>query len=136
MARAAVWCPATNVIHLDMHESERLLSDRLSGDLSVAYLIASAYSEAVQATVGTGLSGALRSLRNDCFSGAWAGASVPSTGADSILELSAGDLDEALVTLIGHSDPSDDTDAEGAAFDKVEAFRTGVLGGLSACLGS
>jgi predicted metalloprotease len=136
IARAAVWCPATNVIHLDMHESERLLSDRLSGDLSVAYLIASAYSEAVQTTVGTGLSGALRSLRNDCFSGAWVGANVPPTGADSIVELSAGDLDEAVVTLISHSDPTDDTDVEGAAFEKVEAFRTGVLGGLDACLGS
>jgi predicted metalloprotease len=86
--------------------------------------------------VGTGLSGALRSLRNDCFSGAWAGANAPSTGADSIVELSAGDLDEALVTLISHSDPTDGTDAEGVAFEKVEAFRTGVLGGLGACLGS
>jgi hypothetical protein len=38
--------------------------------------------------------------------------------------------------LISHSDPTDGTDAEGVAFEKVEAFRTGVLGGLGACLGS
>lgn len=135
-ARTALWCPVTNVIHLDMQEAERLLADPLSGDLSVAYLIATAYSEAVQTTVGTGLTGSARSLRNDCFSGAWVGANVPPTSDASTVELSAGDLDEAVVTVIGRSDPADDTDVEGTAFEKVDAFRTGVLGGLDECLGS
>lgn len=134
--RGAVWCPSTNVIHLDLQEADRLLADPMSGDLSVAYLIATAYSDAVQDTVGTGFTGAARSLRNDCFSGAWVGMNVPPTSDDSVIELSAGDLDEAVVALIGKSDPADATDVEGTAFEKVDAFRTGVLGGLAECLGS
>lgn len=134
--RGAVWCASTNVIHLDLQEAAQLLADPLSGDLSVAYLIATAYSDAVQAAVETGLVGVARALRNDCFSGAWVGVNVPPTGDASIVELSAGDLDEAVVALIDTSDPADDTDLEGTAFEKVDAFRTGVLGGLAECLGS
>ena len=135
-ARAALWCPTSNVIHLDLQAAERLLAAHLSGDLAVAYLIATAYSDAVQTTVGTGLTGVARSLRNDCFSGAWVRAHITPAGTDPIVALSAGDLDEAVVALIGRSDPTADTDLEGTAFEKVDAFRAGVLDGLDECLGS
>lgn len=130
----AVWCQTTNTILLDLEAAADLLADRLAGDLSVAYLIATAYSSAVQATVGIVLDGVARALRDDCFSGAWVGANVPPATGDSVVELSAGDLDEAVVTLIDRSDPDDLTDEAGTAFEKVDAFRTGVLGGLQACL--
>jgi hypothetical protein len=49
------------------------------------------------------------------------------------LVLSAGDLDEAIITAIDRSDERTDTDEFGSAFEKVDAFRTGVLGGLNVC---
>jgi hypothetical protein len=52
---------------------------------------------------------------------------------DNRLELSAGDLDEAIVTAIATADERTDTDVNGAAFEKIDAFRTGVLGGLNVC---
>jgi len=36
--------------------------------------------------------------------------------------------------IIRLSDPSTATDRSGTAFDKIAAFRTGVLGGLDACV--
>ena len=47
--------------------------------------------------------------------------------------LSAGDLDEAIVTTIVRSDPTNDTNVEGSAFEKIDAFRSGVLGGSAVC---
>jgi len=58
---------------------------------------------------------------------------VPPTPEDSIIYLSAGDLDEAIVTAIARSDATEDTNVHGSAFQKVDAFRDGVLGGLTVC---
>ena len=48
--------------------------------------------------------------------------------------VSAGDLDEAIQTIIGISDESSDDDVRGGLFEKIDAFRNGVLNGLDACL--
>ena len=50
--------------------------------------------------------------------------------------LSAGDLDEAIITAIGRSDATTDTNIVGTAFEKIDAFRTGVQGGLNVCDGA
>ena len=57
---------------------------------------------------------------------------IPETREDT-LQLSAGDLDEAVITAIARSDASSDTNVSGSAFEKIDAFRTGVLGGLNVC---
>ena len=49
------------------------------------------------------------------------------------LSISAGDLDEGIQTLIAIGDPSADTNERGSPFEKISAFRNGVLGGLTAC---
>jgi hypothetical protein len=68
-----------------------------------------------------------------CLTGAWVGSIVPPTPEDYVVQLSAGDLDEAVVTAISRSDPTEDTDLAGGAFEVVSAFRAGVLEGVAAC---
>ena len=43
---------------------------------------------------------------------------------------------EAIVTAIGRSDETTDTNVRGTAFERVDAFRKGVLGGLPVCQSS
>lgn len=128
-----VWCAGSNAIVVDELFATRLAADPLTGDLSVGYLIAVAYADAVQTAFGSRLSGEPRALAADCFAGAWVASSVPPTPADAVVQLSAGDLDEAVITVIGRSDQRETDDVEGGAFEKVDAFRSGVLSGLAAC---
>ena len=129
----AVYCPDDNTIYWDEDTAADLAGDELTGDLSVGYLFAYAYSEAVRRAAGNADEGETRALTDDCLSGAYVGAVVPPVPNDAPISLSAGDLDEAIVTVISRSDPSSDTNVVGSAFERVAAFRQGVLGGLAAC---
>ena len=129
-----IYCPDDNTIYWDKDFAVKLSSDLNFGDMSVGYLFSNAYSEAIQVALKTTTSGENRVLGNDCLTGAWVASIVPpSTNAK--ITLSAGDLDEAVSTAIALSDPTADTNKVGSAFEKVDAFRTGVLGGLAACQG-
>ena len=112
-----------------------LIADPLLGDMSVGYLISKGYSEEVQALLGSTLTGEPRALLDDCLTGAWArrhrAAAARRTHRPDCS--SAGDLDEAIVTAIVRSDDSSDTNVNGSAFEKIDAFRAGVLGGMQAC---
>ena len=125
------------VIALDAYE-------QIPGDFAVGYLIAVGYAELVQEVVGTDLSGKDRHLLNDCLAGMWAADILPfnenpvapSTDADPRLGLSPGDLDEAIRMAIQLGDTSDDDRQLGTSFEKVDAFRQGVLYGSDGCFGS
>jgi predicted metalloprotease len=142
LVNAATYCASNNTIVYDdafAHDLYRRL-----GDLSFGYPIASAYSDAVQVALQSALTGEPRVLLNDCLVGAWIVDIVPSGEVDAdgtILAnnpnqkiiLSAGDLDEAVNTAVLLGDESTDTNVNGTAFEKIDAFRSGVLGGLDAC---
>lgn len=128
-----VYCAADRTVYWDRDLAEALVADPRSGDLSVGYLFAVAYSEAVLDAMSSTATGERRALGAECLTGAWVGSIVPPTADDSIIQLSAGDLDEAIITAIRRSDPTDDTNIVGSAFEKVAAFRSGVLGGVEAC---
>ena len=74
---------------------------------------------------------------NDCFTGAWVADDIPPLSAErrgpNAISLSAGDLDEAIITALKRSDESRRHDKRGTAFEKIAAFRAGVLGGMHAC---
>jgi predicted metalloprotease len=129
------YCAASNTIFVDQQFAEKSIADPLLGDMSIGYLISEGYSENVQNLLGSTLDGEPRALLDDCLTGAWAKDIVPPIPTDrkDTTVLAAGDLDEAVVTAIIHSDPSSDTNVNGSAFEKIDAFRSGVLGGLSAC---
>ncbi len=137
--RGAVYCESSNTVYvnevqaLDVYES--------LGDFSVGYLVGSAWSEAVQTAIGTDLTGEPRALLNDCLTGAWVKTTIPidgllpePRGVERTVRVSPGDLDEAIQTVILVGDESSTDDVLGSAFEKIDALRTGVLGGLEVCL--
>jgi predicted metalloprotease len=135
------YCPSANQIMVDQDFAEQLDADALFGDMSVGYLMGQAYSEAIQQTLNSTLADEKRELLNDCFTGAWVADDIPSDSADpnsparggGQLTLSAGDLDEAIVTALKISDDTSDENNHGTAFEKIDSFRAGVLGGIDAC---
>jgi predicted metalloprotease len=130
-----LYCSADNTIYWDQDFALELSQDPLTGDMSVGYLLSNAYSDAVQTALSSTSSGEPRALFNDCLTGAWVGFIVPPIPTERLdtLQLSAGDLDEAIIIAIARSDNTSDTNVNGAAFEKINAFRDGVLGGLDVC---
>jgi predicted metalloprotease len=127
------FCEASNTVSVDQQFAEKLNADQLLGDMSTGYLIAGGYSDVVQTLLGSKLTGEARALLNDCLTGAWIRDDLPPQPTGRPLYLSAGDLDEAIVTAIVRSDKSADTNVNGSAFEKIDAFRSGVLDGFPAC---
>jgi predicted metalloprotease len=136
----AVYCASTSTVYVNEPAVQEIY-DAL-GDFSVGYLVGAAWSEAVQQALDTGLEGEARALFNDCLTGAWVKTTIPDTdGALPVpraperdVRVSAGDLDEAIQTIIGVSDLESDDDVRGGLFEKIGAFREGVVGGLDSCL--
>jgi predicted metalloprotease len=128
-----VYCAASNTIFIDQDWAEKTVQDPLLGDMSIGYLISQGYSENVQGLLGSKLTGEPRALLDDCLTGAWIRDDLPPQPQGRPLYLSAGDLDEAIVTAITRGDPTSDTNINGSAFEKVDAFRSGVLGGMQSC---
>lgn len=127
------YCAQDNTIYWDEDYAFGLSVNPVTGDMSVGYLFANAYSDAIQTALRGTKTGEARALMNDCLSGAWVASIIPPAPETSKVYLSAGDLDEAIIIAIALSDQSTDTNVNGSAFEKVDAFRTGVLGGLNVC---
>ncbi len=130
------YCASTNQVLLDEDFGRDLADDPLFGDMSVGYLLAQGFSESVQVARGSDLGGVDRALADDCLTGVWVADIVPASPtapAKRQLLLSAGDLDEAIITAIVRSDQSSDVDRRGTAFEKIDSFRNGVLNGIDAC---
>lgn len=140
LRNTATYCATNNTIVYDDVFVQDLYA-RL-GDLSFGYPLATAYSDAVQVALQSALTGEPRALLNDCLVGAWIVDIVPVVNADNTIGprnpnqeilLSAGDLDEAVITAIALGDEARTTDVRGTAFEKIDSFRAGVLGGLQSC---
>ena len=133
------WCPGDNTVMISSPMA-RQFYDQIPGDFAVAYLIGLGYAEAVQVAVDSNLDGPERALLNDCLVGMWSGdilpfnsdPVVPDSETTPRIVLSPGDLDEAIRTalLLGDSEGSA---SMGSPFDKVDAFRQGVLFGSDGC---
>lgn len=129
------YCPEDDVVHWDQDFAVALLDQAFTGDMTIGYLFASAYSDAVLHALGSVTTGEQRVLYADCLTGSWVQSIVPPIPADreNQLGLSAGDLDEAVVVAIATADEHADTDVNGSPFEKIGAFRTGVLDGIDRC---
>ena len=133
-------CASTSEVYFN--EPAALDLYRSLGDFAVGYVLATAWSEAAQTALGSDLDGEPRALLNDCLTGGWVKTVTP---VDFVLpqprlatrisvRISAGDLDEAIQTVLRLSDASADDDVIGNAFEKIDAFRTGVIDGTDSCL--
>jgi hypothetical protein len=58
----------------------------------------------------------------------------PEEGDARAGQASPGDLDEAVLAAITVGDPGAGDDRIGSAFEKIDSFRSGVLGGIPACI--
>ena len=140
LALGAAWCASTNEVFFNEPAALELYRDL--GDFSVGYALGTAWSEAVQGALASDLTGEPRALLNDCLTGGWVKTVTP---IDFVLpqprletrnsvRISAGDLDEAIQTVLVVGDTGVDDDVIGNAFEKIDAFRTGVIDGTDVCL--
>ena len=142
----ALLCASTDTVAYD--EPDLLDLYRTFGDFTLGYFYGVAWAERAQQFESSTLSGEPRALLNDCYTGAWTGDITPDTsgitvrrrdtdgdGVDDagVITSSPGDLDEAIRMAIIVGDAGADVNAVGSPFEKIAAFRVGVLGGLDAC---
>jgi predicted metalloprotease len=132
----AAYCPSQRTLYYD-EPAMRSLYDEF-GDFTIGYLFGAAFGEAVQLELASPLTGEARALANDCLAGAWVYDIAPDergeTPSSADAAISPGDLDEAIQTAILVGDSDFDDDVVGSSFEKIDAFRTGVLQGLDPCL--
>lgn len=137
------YCPASDTIGVSLPElAERGtprgggpddLTTDVRGDFGAYVLVSSRFTLAVQRARGDSLTDPKTALRAACLSGAWTAATA--VGQAGSLTLSPGDLDEAVSGLL--TDGLMASDVNGvtvpSGFARVDAFRSGVLGGQDAC---
>jgi predicted metalloprotease len=131
------YCPLDDTMNWDAVELMPTVYREI-GDMAVAVIIASQFSQRAQRLLDQPTGSLEANLQTDCFTGAWAGvtergeldAMLP---ADSKLSLSPGDLDEALAGFIAFAQQRAIEDESGivergdtgSAFQRVGAFRSG-----------
>ncbi|KAA8877440.1 metallopeptidase [Nocardia colli] len=138
------YCPGTNTIGTEVPAlakrgapvkgREDPLSAVVNGDYNAFVIFVSRYVLAVQNDRKLGLTGAeTAGLRTACLSGVVT-TKLSEPGSDP--RLSAGDLDEAVSELLSDGLAASDVNGKvvPSGYQRVEAFRTGVLEGEQACL--
>ncbi|MCH9836946.1 hypothetical protein K0U83_14865 [bacterium] len=134
-------CSESNTVYLNEPTAMQLYAD--FGDFAPGYLLGVVWAEHAQITNGSQLSGENRQLLNDCLVGAWVQTVTPdpTTGLlpeprdpDRSASVSPNDLTEAIQTAIVIGDPTQSNNVLGSAFEKIDAFRRGALGGVDACV--
>jgi predicted metalloprotease len=112
------------------------------GYLAAPLVLAHEYGHAIQARLGTWLdSVAFRAdvvleLQADCYSGAWMGDLIDRGGGE--LKIGPADVDRAFRSVADLRDaPGSQAtapSAHGTSFDRMSAFREGVIGGIGSCV--
>jgi len=127
--KAAFSCTAEAYVAFDGRELGPALHERI-GDNAVGMLLAGLFAQAAQERRGRSIDGREGQLAVDCLAGWWM-YDVLHRGNDTRIRLSPGDLDEAVAALLafGRSGAAD----RPTAFDRIAAFRNGVLQGRAAC---
>ncbi|MGB3054114.1 MAG: neutral zinc metallopeptidase [Acidimicrobiales bacterium] len=123
------------------YESEETIPQAYDkGDFAVGALFGTQYGMEVQDQLQKPPGDEVTAtLRADCFTGAWAAAMLPERQTDPalreryVLTLSPGDLDEGVKVLLTFRTAAD-RERQGPGFNRVKAYRTGVLSGPGACV--
>jgi predicted metalloprotease len=126
---AAYYCEPDRYVAIDGEQLAPALYDRI-GDNALGMLLADLFAQAAQDRRGRPTQGRDAQLAIDCLAGSWTFDvlhSVPGQG----VRLSPGDLDEAVAALLVFGRAADSSGA--SAFDRIGAFRNGVLDSLPAC---
>jgi predicted metalloprotease len=126
---AAFYCPEGDFIAFD---NVKLGPDlyRSAGDNAVGMLIGDLYARAAQHRRGQPTQGSGQ-LTVDCLNGSWTYDLLHREAQSDTTTLSPGDLDEAVAALLAFGRATAGTGPSG--FERIAAYRNGVLKGLSAC---
>jgi predicted metalloprotease len=104
------------------------------GDYAVATMLATQYGLAALARLGDQSDEKTSTLRGDCLAGGYTASVILYNRPDtSTYHISPGDLDEGIKALLVFRGEGD-AERQGAGFDRVRAFREGVINGAQACL--
>jgi predicted metalloprotease len=107
---------------------------RRGGDYAVATLLATQYGLAALTRLGDESDEKTSTLRADCLAGAYTASVIlynrPET---STYHISPGDLDEGIKALLVFRGEGD-VERQGAGFERVRAFREGVINGAEPCI--
>ncbi len=101
------------------------------GDMATGTALSASWARAAQAQADLSTTGAAAELQQVCFTGAWISAIASSR---SPVQLSPGDVDEALLTVLSPLSTDEADAVQSASFERTDALRTGLLDGLPACL--
>jgi predicted metalloprotease len=127
----AFYCIPDNVALIDAAYLLPELND--IGDFALAVQIARQWAFAAQVQLGNTDDTIGTSLHADCLTGLYAGDVYFQLRPDTAqLVLSAGDLDEAIISFIEFGTPGDDS-VTGTPFQRSDAFRTGFIGFVEDC---
>ncbi|CAN7346723.1 neutral zinc metallopeptidase [Mycolicibacterium frederiksbergense] len=107
---------------------------RQGGDYAVSTLLATQYGLAALTRLGDDSDEKTSTLRADCLAGGYTASVILQNRAEtSSWSISPGDLDEGIKALLVFRGDGD-ADRQGAGFDRVRAFREGVINGAESCL--
>jgi predicted metalloprotease len=127
---AAFYCADGDYIAFDNGRLGPALHDRI-GDNAVGMLLGDLFARAAQDRRGAGTRDRAGQLAVDCLAGTWTNDLLNRDRSDQRVRLSPGDLDEAVTALLAFGRAGDG--AGPTAFERIAAYRNGVLEGLPAC---
>lgn len=134
-AAGSTWTPLADVVTVPT-DLMRAAYDGV-GDFAVATLIGHEYAIEVEDQLGEPGTDLQKSLVADCLTGVWSASLFLRDRETSTLQLSPGDLDEAIQALLLLGDPASAVESGesnvGSAFMRTFAFRTGFLSGIAEC---
>ncbi|WP_305785355.1 neutral zinc metallopeptidase [Symbioplanes lichenis] len=125
----AFYCPDGDFAAFDNEELGPQLYRQI-GDNAIGMLIGDLFARAVQDRRGVSTRDRAGQLAVDCLAGSWTSSILTRDPSDG-LTLSPGDLDEAVTALLAFGRAGDGSGT--TAFDRIAAYRDGVLEGLTAC---
>ncbi|MCU7726021.1 zinc metallopeptidase [Actinoplanes sp. KI2] len=128
---AALYCRSGDFIAFDGQNLGPQLYDRI-GDFAVGMLLGDLFARAAQDRRGASTSGRSGQLAVDCLAGSWTNDLLTRDQNGNDLRLSPGDLDEAVAALLAFGRGRDNGGV--SAFDRISAYRKGVLEGLGICV--
>ena len=135
----ASYCPASNTIYADLSELQKLGTPAgredemlIQGDNTALSIVMSRYTMALQHERGVALDNPTAALRTACMTGVGQ-RKMSDPGND--LQLSAGDLDEAVAGLLTNGLVASDVNGKTvpAGFTRILAFRSGVQNEMDNC---
>lgn len=126
----AYFCPSGDFIAFDTGSLGRKLYDRI-GDYAVGMVFGDLFARAAQDRRGASTTSGAGQLTVDCLAGSWTNDQLIRDQDNQRIRLSPGDLDEAVAALLAYGKAGD---GGPSAFDRIAAYRKGVLEGTGVCV--